>query len=281
MSLDEVGICAQSGYFGAEGSWMEPVPPAFAQISACSEIPSSRSSVRQRDAMARRLVTRKRSASKSSAPRRRRVRLLPEKRREQLLRAIEAVVTEHGYQGATVPRIVARAGIAQGSFYRYFRNVNAAVLDLAQRAVAPVAQAAAALDFSRVETAADLEWELLHFYRAVARALVAHPEAIREALLVAPTARGDLGETMSAFLRSMREVAFRLVEGHAGRPPFRAIGDARAAAGAVVGMILGAAQEVLGRDNRLDLERWANEMARFEAGALLDLSHRREHGCSK
>lgn len=201
---------------------------------------------------------------------RRRVRLHPERRREQLLAAAEHVVTEHGYQGTTVPSVVTRAGVAQGSFYRYFRDIDAAVLELMQRALAPVAQAAAELDFSRVQNAADLEWELLRFYRTLARELVAHPALIREALLVAPAARGELGAAMSEFLRSMREMALRLIEGHAGRRPFRAIADPGAAAGSVVGMILGAAQQAIDGEKSFDAERWATEMARFEAGALLD-----------
>jgi len=198
------------------------------------------------------------------------VRLHPERRREQLLAAAAHVVTEHGYQGTTVPSVVTRAGVAQGSFYRYFRDIDAAVLELMQRALAPVAQAAAELDFSRVQNAADLEWELLRFYRTLARELVAHPALIREALLVAPAARGELGAAMSEFLRSMREMALRLIEGHAGRRPFRAIADPGAAAGSVVGMILGAAQQAIDGEKSFDAERWATEMARFEAGALLD-----------
>jgi AcrR family transcriptional regulator len=220
--------------------------------------------------MARSLAIGKRPVPTPAAKPRRRVRLHPVQRREQLLVAAEAVVAEHGYQGATVPRIVARAGIAQGSFYRYFRDVDAAVLELMQRALAPVAQAAAGLDFARVQNASDLEWELLRFYRVLARELVSHPALLREALLVAPAARGALGAAMSGFLDSMHETALRLVGAPARRAPFRAIADPGAAAGAVVGMILGAAQQAVDRQDDFDTERWANEMARFEAGALLD-----------
>jgi AcrR family transcriptional regulator len=220
--------------------------------------------------MGRKAAIRKDSSSGSAAVQRRRVRLHPARRREQLLEAVEAVVSESGYQGATVPRIVARAGVAQGSFYRYFRDIDDAMLELMQRALAPVARAAAGLDFSRVQNATDLRGELLRFYRVLARELVAHPALIREALMVAPAARGNLGTAMSAFLGSMRETALQLIEMHAGRSPFRAIADPGAAAGAVVGMILGAAQQAVGRGEGFDTERWANEMARFEAGALLN-----------
>lgn len=222
------------------------------------------------DAMGKVPAIRERPAANSAVKQRRRVRLRPEQRREQLLEATEDVLAEHGYQGATVPRVVARAGVAQGSFYRYFRDIDAAALELMQRALAPVTRAAAGLDFSRVQNAADLELEVLGFYRLLARELAAHPALIREALLVAPAARGELGAVMFAFLGSMRDMAHRLIAAHAGRPPFRAITDPGTAAGAVVGMILGAAQQAVGSGESFDAERWANEMASFEAGALLD-----------
>lgn len=42
--------------------------------------------------------------------------------RERILAALPEVVAEHGYDGATVARIVARAGISRGAFYKQFRN---------------------------------------------------------------------------------------------------------------------------------------------------------------
>lgn len=214
--------------------------------------------------------TRDRSTQPRAGERRRRVRLSPERRREDLLRAVERVVTEVGCRGATVPRVVERAGVAQGTFYRYFRDIDGAVAELLQRAVAPVRAAAAALDLGGVRTAADVEEALRRFYRVLARELVAHPVVLREAVLVAPAARGDLGAAMSEFLREMRTVARGLVEGCMGRPPFRATTEYGAVADAVVGMILGAAQAAFEDQSGFDPERWAREMARFEAAALVD-----------
>lgn len=45
-----------------------------------------------------------------------------EDQRRRILAALPEVVAEHGYDGATVSHIVARAGIARGAFYKQFRN---------------------------------------------------------------------------------------------------------------------------------------------------------------
>ena len=42
--------------------------------------------------------------------------------RQKLLRAAFDVIGEHGYAGASVTRIVERAGVAQGTFYLYFAS---------------------------------------------------------------------------------------------------------------------------------------------------------------
>ncbi|MGE0255103.1 MAG: TetR/AcrR family transcriptional regulator [Alphaproteobacteria bacterium] len=42
--------------------------------------------------------------------------------RRALIRAATEVVGEHGYAGASVARITARAKVAQGTFYNYFRS---------------------------------------------------------------------------------------------------------------------------------------------------------------
>lgn len=45
-----------------------------------------------------------------------------EDQRKRILAALPEVVAEHGYDGATVAHIVARAGVARGAFYKQFRN---------------------------------------------------------------------------------------------------------------------------------------------------------------
>jgi AcrR family transcriptional regulator len=61
------------------------------------------------------------------------VKELVAERREQLLDAALVVLSAHGYSGAKVSDIVARAGVAQGTFYLYFRSKREVVLALLDR----------------------------------------------------------------------------------------------------------------------------------------------------
>lgn len=205
----------------------------------------------------------------TSRPRRVRGRRLPpEQRREELLEAVELVIARDGYAEATVPRVVAEAGVAQGTFYRYFRDVDDAFAELARRVLEPIALAASALELAGTRTAADVERRLRGYYEVLARQLALHPGVIREALLVAPSSTGQAGRELSVFLDRMRAYLEKLIAEHAGRGPFRP-GDPKIVAAAVFGMVLGAAQAATEPDASLDPEHWAREMARLETGALV------------
>src|SRR5438093_13378446 len=54
-------------------------------------------------------------------------------RREQLLDAALAVFSAGGYSAAKVSDIVGRAGVAQGTFYLYFRSKQEVMLALFER----------------------------------------------------------------------------------------------------------------------------------------------------
>lgn len=206
--------------------------------------------------------------SQAEALRPRGRRLPPEQRREELLQALEAVLARRGYAGTTVPLVVAEAGVAQGSFYRYFRDVDDAFAELTRRVLPPIAAAALALQSVELRTAGDVERQLRRYYEVLGAQLAAHPAVIREALLVAPSSTGAAGREMSAFLQQMRAFVARLIAKHAGRGPFRT-SDPEIAGAAVVGMVLGAAQAATEPGASLDPKRWAREMARLESGALL------------
>lgn len=62
-------------------------------------------------------------------------------RREQILEAAVAVFAERGYQRATVKEIAARAGIAPGTIYLYFRNKRELLLALAETLIRRAAEA--------------------------------------------------------------------------------------------------------------------------------------------
>jgi len=185
------------------------------------------------------MATRARSARPAAtmrAPRRvrkRRRRLPPAQRRAEILQAVEVAVARYGYQGTTVPRINAVAGVAQGSFYRYFRGVDDALLELLRAVLGSLSAAAMDLDLSRVRDAAELEAELLGFFLVVAEQLEKRAALIREALLVAPAAQGPVGREMRDFLGRMSDRARGLLESRAGTAPFRPSLDPRIAAAAI------------------------------------------------
>lgn len=62
-------------------------------------------------------------------------------RRKQILEAAVAVFAERGYQRATVKEIAARAGIAPGTIYLYFRNKRELLLALAETLIRRAADA--------------------------------------------------------------------------------------------------------------------------------------------
>lgn len=57
----------------------------------------------------------------------------PQERRSQLLNSAEALFMEKGYEAATVNDIIAREGIAKGTFYHYFRSKEEVLTALVER----------------------------------------------------------------------------------------------------------------------------------------------------
>lgn len=71
---------------------------------------------------------------------------------DALLEAAAEVFEEHGLDGGTTERIVARAGVSVGSMYQYFPNKNALLSALGERTCADAAASQRAwLDWLRAE----------------------------------------------------------------------------------------------------------------------------------
>ena len=70
-------------------------------------------------------------------------------RRAQLLRAARKVFRAKGYDGASVAEIVREAGVAQGTFYLYFRSKKDAAVSLRDGLMETMAQAVASAVESR------------------------------------------------------------------------------------------------------------------------------------
>lgn len=108
--------------------------------------------------------------------------------RRRLLDAAEAVFAEYGYHDASIVRIVERAGVAQGTFYIYFRSkqeiFEELVADLNSRLREAMSKGAAGGAADRLEAE---RRGFAAFFRFAAE----HPalyRVIREAEFVAPEA---------------------------------------------------------------------------------------------
>jgi AcrR family transcriptional regulator len=197
----------------------------------------------------------------------RRLRLDPKERRTQLLRAARKQIESRGFQNLTVPGIVQSAGVAQGSFYRYFRNVDDVFIALFKETlVPPILEAFENLDLRTVKTAEDLEVTLYKWYKALGVLISRHNTLIREALAVVPYSGGEAAREVTKFLESVREWAEELMEKVNGSPPFRKV-NSRIISHAVFGMVISATVQAAAEG--LDIESWAKEMARLEGGGLL------------
>lgn len=62
-------------------------------------------------------------------------------RRAELLKIAREIFAEKGFEGTTISEIVARAGIAQGTFYLYFPSKISVVVTLAQEMQSDIEQA--------------------------------------------------------------------------------------------------------------------------------------------
>lgn len=196
-----------------------------------------------------------------------RIRLKPEERKEQLLKIAKQEIEDKGFQRLTVPGIVKSAGISQGSFYRYFQNIDDVFIALFHQILIPPFMAACnGLDFHLVKDAEDLETALFKWYISLADLISLHNRLIREALCVVPYSRGHAAEEVNQFLQTMRSWAEKMYGSVSGVPPFRQL-DVPVISNAVVGMVIGAAIQATHQD--FEPEAWAREMSKFETGGLL------------
>lgn len=118
-------------------------------------------------------------------------------KREALLDAAEAVLVEGGLAGATVDQITARAGVAKGTFYLYFRTKDEVVHALKQRLwdqlMEAAAEAAARIDRDDlwggvdafIETVIDFDIEHREWHRLVGQGWSSPYEGIDEQQMIA------------------------------------------------------------------------------------------------
>ena len=79
-----------------------------------------------------------RVAPRRPAPPPRTRRVAPEARRQAILKAALAVFAEHGFEAARLDDVAARAGVAKGTLYLYFKHKEALFEALIRTSVSPI-----------------------------------------------------------------------------------------------------------------------------------------------
>ncbi len=121
----------------------------------------------------------------------------------RIVDAGEAVLVEHGYDGASTNRIAATAGISPGSLYQYFPDKDAIVSAVIERYTAAVADRVRAHVVSQL--AAPPEVAVPEAITVLLDALGDHPELLRA--VVEQTPRLTTGTAVVAFEQQIGELA--------------------------------------------------------------------------
>jgi AcrR family transcriptional regulator len=195
----------------------------------------------------------------------RRTLLAPEDRRRQLLDAATAVFAEKGYRNAGVGDIIARAGVARGTFYLYFTSKQEVFLAIVEDFHGRVTRALEAVDVVGAQAGGEGTHAALQAsFRSWLGFFAAHRDATRVILREASSI--DL-----RFEKGFTEVRQLAIAHFAGR--FRAFQQRGAVRASIdpdlaAHLQLGMFDELLNvyvlGDERADLDALARKLADFE-----------------
>lgn len=114
-----------------------------------------------------------------SKPVRRRTRLLPAARREQILAAALQVFGRGGYHSTHVDHVIRKAGVARGTFYLYFKSKHEVFAALVERMLTIFLEARPPLPEPEVRNLRDAEALLALSYRTLFQTFRQHRELCR------------------------------------------------------------------------------------------------------
>jgi TetR/AcrR family transcriptional regulator, fatty acid metabolism regulator protein len=203
--------------------------------------------------------------SPSRTPRSPRTRVSPDLRRRQLLDAATWVFARQGYRRASIAHIIARAGIARGTFYLYFAGKQQVFLAIVEDFHARVNDALHALDDAAQAARAEGPRAVV---QASVRTWLEFFAARRDATRVVLREAGAIDPRFEQGVAALRELA---VSHFASRfRTFQQIGaansaiDARFAAHLQLGMFDELLNAYVLNDEHADLDRLATQLADFE-----------------
>ena len=132
-------------------------------------------------------------------------------RREQILLAARAVFAERGYHAASVSQIVARCGLAQGTFYLYFKSKREVFEALLDAFTAEIFLAFFLPGADAVQTQAEVRERFRAVSRSALAVLDANRDLARILLLEAPAREPGFESKISQFYdRLIRAAAANL-----------------------------------------------------------------------
>lgn len=200
--------------------------------------------------------------------RKRRQRLAPELRRQQILEAALRVFVERGYHAAHVDHVIREAGVARGTFYLYFKSKHEIFAALVQRMLDLFLRARPAAPDIEVRKAADVEAELRLTYTALFEVFRENRHLCRLLLEEAVGMDKGFAEALDRHHRAWHgRIAARLRH-------FVACGAARrdldidVTATAIIGMVEGMSRRYLLVDRPLPLSRLVDSAVAFELQGL-------------
>lgn len=122
--------------------------------------------------------------------------------RSDVLAAVEAELTEHGYDGLTIDAVAARSGVHRTTLYRRWKTVAGLLVDLLE---------AGADDAWEPADTGSLEGDLIAVNREVHAALTARP-SVTQAVIAASFRTTEAAEALTRFWEDRYARTARVVE---------------------------------------------------------------------
>ena len=189
--------------------------------------------------------------------------------RERLVSAAAEVFAVSGYHASRVSDIVARAGVAQGTFYLYFPSKEAVFLELVDRFFTrTLAETLGAADPAEAATAADVAAQVRAMWRTLIVRCRQQPAAAMAVLRDAPALGPDMRDRVRGYYERIAGAVAAYITVASGRGLARPV-DARLAGWLVQGLVDRAMYYALVLDPGADADWLADQLMTVEGGGLL------------
>ncbi|HUY51916.1 MAG TPA: TetR/AcrR family transcriptional regulator [Streptosporangiaceae bacterium] len=189
--------------------------------------------------------------------------------RERLVSAAAEVFAVSGYHASKVSDIVGRAGVAQGTFYLYFRSKEAVFLELVDRFFTKtLAETLGAADPHEAATAADVAAQVRAMWRTLIVRCRQQPAAATAVLRDAPALGPEIRDRVRGYYEAIADGVAAYITVASRRGLTRRV-DARLAGWLVQGLVDRAMYYALVIDPGADAGWLADQLMTVEGGGLL------------